>query len=498
MQQQPHAIIVGSGIGGLATSIRLQVKGYQVSVYEANSYPGGKLNILEDQGFRFDTGPSLFTMPQLVMELFELAGEKPEDWFDYHTLEVLTKYFYPDGTSIEAFAQPRAFSEEVERQTGEPSERIAAFLEHSRKLYDITHHVFLERSLHKLSTYTRMGTVISTLRLPQLDPFRSMDQANRSQFEDPRVVQLFNRYATYNGSNPYEAPATLNIIPHLEFNMGAYLPKRGMYQITESIVKLAKKLGVKFHLNTPVEQILVERKKAVGVQVNGASISADLVVSNADVVPTYRKLLPDQPHPERTLTQPRSSSALIFYWGIGAEFPELDLHNIFFSESYEAEFACMWEEKSIYHDPTIYVNITSKLVPEDAPEGCENWFVMVNAPANTGQDWDTLIAQTRQHILDKLKRQLGKDIEPLIRTESILEPRTIESKTSSYQGALYGTSSNNLFAAFLRHPNFSRKIENLYFCGGSVHPGGGIPLSLLGAKIVGEMVPTATSYRLHP
>ncbi len=188
------------------------------------------------------------------------------------------------------------------------------------------------------------------------------------------------------------------------------------------------------------------------------------------------------------MQQERSSSALIFYWGIKKQFTQLDLHNIFFSEDYKAEFDHIWQQKTIYHNPTVYLNISSKLKPDDAPEGCENWFIMINVPANTGQDWDTLIADARKNIIQKLSGVLGEDIGSLIVTESILDPRSIESKTSSYQGSIYGTSSNSKFAAFLRHANRSSKIKNMYFCGGSVHPGGGIPLCLLSAKIVSEWV----------
>jgi len=304
------------------------------------------------------------------------------------------------------------------------------------------------------------------------------------------MVQFFDRYATYNGSNPYQAPATLNVIPHLEQHFGAYFPEGGMYRITASLVELAESLGVKFNYNQPVQQIVVAGKRATAIQVNGKLLKADVVVSNMDVWFTYRKLLQQHPElfPEKILNQERSSSALIFYWGIKRQFPELDLHNIFFSADYESEFNSIWKEKIINADPTVYLNISSKYKPDDAPAGHENWFVMINVPANTGQDWDKLISEARKNIIRKLSQQLGQDIGSLITCESILDPRSIEGRTSSYQGALYGTSSNSRFAAFLRHANRSSKVRNLYFCGGSVHPGGGIPLALLSAKIVSEWV----------
>lgn len=485
-----EAIVIGAGIGGLATAIRLRSKGYETSVYETNAYPGGKLSEFEVEGYRFDAGPSLFTLPQEVDALFEAAGKNPRDYFNYEKLDVITHYFYPDGSRLKAFANPHDFAKEVHSQTGEAPEKVIKLLEKSRELYDITHHVFLESSLHKMKTFLRMDTIKSMLQLHKLDAFRSMNQANEGRFEDPRVVQLFNRYATYNGSDPYQAPATLNIIPHLEFNIGAYFPKGGMYEITRSLHRLGEDIGVKYYFETKVEEIVVEKREVKGIRANGTLVPADVVVSNADIVPTYRHLLRDLPAPEQTLKQPRSSSALIFYWGIKGIHPEMDVHNIFFSENYKEEFDHIWQKKTVYEDPTVYVHVSSKMNPEDAPEGCENWFTMINVPHDDGQDWDKIIEESRKNILQKLSKMLGKDIEANIQAEALLEPRTIQSRTSSYLGALYGNSSNNAFAAFLRHPNFSRQVEGLYFCGGSVHPGGGIPLCLLSARIVGDLLPS--------
>jgi phytoene desaturase len=488
---QQKALIIGAGIAGIATAIRLATKGYAVEVFEANAYAGGKLSEFEQQGYRFDAGPSLFTMPQYVDELFTLAGKTPSDYFTYQQLDVVCRYFYPDGTCIDAFAEPEKLATEINQKTGEPATALQRYASNSKRIYHITNHVFLEQSLHRLRTYLTSRTLQSIMRLFQIDAFRSMNQANQSFFKDKRLVQFSNRYATYNGSNPYKAPATLNVIPHLEQHFGAYFPKGGMYSITSSLVKLAQDLGAQFHYHSPVDEIALDGKKATGLQVNGQLIKGDIIVSNMDVWFTYRKLLLKHPHlfPEKILNQERSSSALIFYWGIRHNFAELDLHNIFFSVDYEAEFNAIWKQQSIYYDPTVYVNISSKHEPGDAPPGCENWFVMINVPANTGQNWDALIVEARQNIVKKLSAQLGTDVSALIVNESILDPRTIESRTSSYQGSLYGTSSNSQFAAFLRHANRSAKIKNLYFCGGSVHPGGGIPLALLSAKIVSEWTP---------
>lgn len=482
------AIIIGAGVAGIATAIRLAVKGYSVTVFEAGAQPGGKLSEIVSGGFRFDAGPSLFTMPQYVDELFRLADKDPREHFNYIKLDTVCKYFFEDGTRINAYADRQQFASEIENNTQDTRESILNFFDKSAEIYDITDPVFLQRSLHKLKNYFNKTTLRSLLRFRQIDPFRTMNTANSAKFTDSKTVRLFNRYATYNGSDPYQAPATLNVIPHFEQYFGAYFPEGGMYSIVRALTSLAIECGVQFHFKTYVDEVVLDGDKAIGVRIDQVTHPADIVVSNMDIWYTYRKLLKQVPAPDKILGQERSSSALIFYWGINGSFPELDLHNIFFSEDYEDEFRRIWQTKDISADPTIYLNISSKIQESDAPAGNENWFTMINVPSNSGQDWDKLIATVRSSILSKLTRILNKDIASMIVSEEILDPRKIDSQTFSYQGSLYGSSSNNQFAAFLRHANFSSKIEGLYFAGGSVHPGGGIPLALLSAKIVDGLV----------
>lgn len=476
-------IVIGSGIGGMAAAIRLAKKGYVVSVFEANNYPGGKLTEIKLGNYRFDAGPSLLTLPEYVEELFVLHGLNSNQYFQYKKLDTTCQYFYPDGTEFTAWSDRAKLLTEFEEKLNEPRKNIEASLSKSSFLYDNLASVFMLKSLHKASTWLGRQAFKAYGRLAKFDFNRTMNQANQSLFKNPKTVQLFNRYATYNGSNPYQTPATFNIIPHLEFGLGAYFPEKGMHHITDSLYGLAKKVGVKFHFNTPIKSIVVHEGEAKGVNTAMGFHKSDRVISNMDMVSTYKNLLKDQYQPKKLLSQPKSSSALIFYWGIKKSFKQLDLHNIFFSEDYQKEFEHIFKIGDIHNDPTVYINITSTQKPEDAPSGCQNWFTMINVPNNQGQDWDKLIAEARANIIKKLSKMLGTDIEPLIEVEDILDPRSIESRTSSVAGALYGNSSNNKYAAFLRHPNFSTKIKHLYFCGGSVHPGGGIPLSLLSAKI---------------
>ncbi|HLO37557.1 MAG TPA: hypothetical protein VK173_03645, partial [Lacibacter sp.] len=197
------------------------------------------------------------------------------------------------------------------------------------------------------------------------------------------------------------------------------------------------------------------------------------------------------------LKQERSCSGMIFYWGMNREFPELHLHNIFFSKNYAAEFQALFQQKRLYIDPTVYVNITSKMEEGHAPKGKENWFLLITAPSNVGQNWEQLRVQLRQQVIDKLSRILQTDIASAIETEEYLDPIRIEERTGSYMGSLYGTSSNSKMSAFLRHPNSTNKIEGLYFCGGSVHPGGGIPLCFKSAKIATELIQNDHAKHTH-
>lgn len=479
--------MIGAGIGGLASAIRLQAKGYQVSVFEANNYPGGKLTQVGNDAYRFDAGPSLFTMPEKVDELLGLGGESVPA-FEYERLDEVCRYFYEDGTQIQGWGDEDKFAREVEDKLHVPSSTVLKHLAESRFIFNTTNHLFLEKSLHKLKTYLSFETFSSFLKLPFLNINKSMNWVNEKNLKHPKLVQLFNRYATYNGSNPYVAPGILNIIPHLEFGRGAFFPKGGMHNITTSLFEKAKSLRVEFHFGAAVDEVKLENGQAKSIVVRGETHNADVFVSNMDIVPFYRKLVPGAKQPEKIIKQERSSSALIFYWGIKKEFKELILHNILFSDNYEKEFDAIFNRHEVYHDPTVYINITSKHQPTDAPAGSENWFVMINVPGDKGQDWEEIISTNRKNIIDKLSRMLKVDIESLIEFEDVLSPQTIEQRTSSYQGSLYGTSSNSKMAAFFRHPNFSKQVSNLYFCGGSVHPGGGIPLALSSARIVSELV----------
>ncbi len=480
--------VVGSGVAGLGAAIRMRNRGYKVTIFESNSFPGGKMSSETNKGYRFDYGPSVFTLPMIVDDLFVISGKNPRDYFNYSHLDPVFRFFFEDGTVLDSPHGRKAYAKYMASKTSDSEETILKFLERTETIYNLTGELFMMNSLHKAKNYFKKSVAKGIFNFGKIGAFDTMHSANEKAFTDKKLIQMFDRYATYNGSSPYVVPATLNVIPYVEIDLGAFYPEGGMHSITTSLVKLAEEIGITIKLSTPVKEIVVENKKATGIKSKDGLEKFDIVISNADVYNTYQHLMPEAKKPKKVLSQPKSSSGIVFYWGIKKEFKELEIHNLFYGSNYFEEFDAIVNKQTIYEDPTVYINITSKLTPTDAPAGCENWFTFVNVPYNSGQDWDKLVNEMRENIIKKLNRILKTDIRPLIECEMVMDPRVIEQRTSSAFGAIYGNASNSMFAAFFRHPNFSKDIKNLYFCGGSVHPGPGIPMCLLSTQIATGLI----------
>jgi phytoene desaturase len=482
------AIIIGSGIAGLALSVRLKVKGYDVHVFEKNESYGGKLSEFKLGEYRYDFGPKLFTLPELLVDLFKISNQNIDDYIKYKKIEVGCKYFWEDGKVFNAYSDKQKLIKEIVSEFETDNFKLNNYLNKSKKKFDLTRTIFLEKSLHKVSTFFSISAFRAILNFFSLDILKPLNQLNEETFDDKKLVQLFNRFATYNGSNPFVTSGIMSMIQHLEHDLGVFMPSNGLSDISKSIYNLANDLGVTFSFNSNIDKIIIDKNKAIGVEKNKQKYLADIVVSNMDVNLTYSKLLNGFKKPKYLKDYEPSSSAIVFYWNINKSFKELDLHNIIFSNNNSKEFDYIFDKKLVYEDPTIYICPTSKVVKNDAPEGCENWFILINSPHDSGQNWDEIKDTLRRNIIKKINKTLNVKIEKHILIEEVFTPKDIEIKTLSQYGSLYGSSSNSLMSAFLRHPNFSRKIKNLYFCGGSVHPGGGIPLCLNSAKIVSELI----------
>jgi diapolycopene oxygenase len=481
--------IIGAGLGGLSAAVRLAHYGYEVDLYDQQSFTGGKAGVLNLNGYRFDTGPSLLTMPDVFEQLFEEVGAEMGAYLQLERLDPLCRYFFADGSTLSTYSDTRRTAEEIAASSLDSVAQVHSFFEYSRRIYEAAAELFLYKSLHEPSTYANWKALRSLLQLGRIDPLRSMDQANRFFFKDPRIVQLFNRYATYNGSDPYRMPATFNLIPHVEYALGGYAVRDGIAAIPRALSRLALERGVRIHTGVGVQGILTAPRRVWGLTVEGENIPYDVVISNADVLTTYERLikLPQNRWARRYNRLEPSSSALVFYWGLNRTFPELDVHNIFFSSDYRREFEEIFSRRSCPQEPTVYVNITSKVDPSDAPANCENWFVMINVPPHRGQHWKAIAAGIRPTILKRIETALGSAVGPHISAEAVLTPADIENTGSAF-GSLYGLSSNSRLSAFRRHPNRSSRFRGLYFCGGSAHPGGGMPLAVLSGKIAADLV----------
>lgn len=486
--------VIGAGLGGLAASIYLAHAGYDVNVFEKNASPGGKANLIETGGYRFDSGPSLLTMPFVIENLFKSVNSNLSDYIKLRKLDILCKYFFADGTELCAYSEKEKLADEISLKTADSKESVCRYLDYCSKIYELTSELFLFSSFSEISTFLNRKALNTLLNIRKIDAFRTMHEANKSFFQDKKTIQLFDRYATYNGSDPFQAPATLNIIQHVEYNLGGYNTNDGIYSITEALFSLAKEKGVKFNFSSGVNEIVIRSKKVGAVKFTNPdkstnSFGCDIVISNADVNTTYKYLIKEKIKSSLNyLDYEPSSSAIVFYWGIKGRFDELEMHNIIFSDDYKKEFTEIFKKGNVPEDPTVYIYISSKINKSHAPEGCENWFVMINSPFNSGQNWDKEIVNARQKIISKINSALKTDIEKKIIFEKTLSPADLEIQTGSYSGSLYGISSNNKFAAFKRHSNRSKEIKGLYFCGGSVHPGGGIPLVLLSGRITAELI----------
>jgi phytoene desaturase len=332
---------------------------------------------------------------------------------------------------------------------------------------------------------------------PALDPFHTVDQAVRRYFRSPYLQQVFNRYATYNGSSPYSAPATFCIIPYIEFAEGGWYLQGGMYELARAMLRLADELGVEIETNAEVVEVCVENGVARGVRLgDGREIMAERVVVNVDALHGLRHLV--APEHRRRWTNRRiermepSCSGFVLLLGIDRDYPELAHHNIFFSPDYPAEFRAIFDKKVPAPDPTIYVSATVRSDPAHAPDSHLNLFVLVNAPATSERfQWAREAPSYRDQVVRVLERRGLPDLSQHIRSEHIITPADFQNRYRSWRGALYGGSSNQMFSAFMRPPLVSPDVRELYFVGGATHPGGGIPLVLLSGKAVAAAIATS-------
>ena len=480
-------VVIGAGIGGLSAAIRLAAAGHQVVVLEQNAAVGGKMSEIREAGFRWDTGPSVITMRHVLEDLFASAGCRLQDYLTLEALEPITRYFYPDGTVFDCSRELPKMIDQIRAWDERDVEGYLNYLAYAARLHRITGSVFIYDQPPTLASFAQ----VAPRDMLSVDAWRTMQGAIEGFVHSPQLRQLLGRFGTYVGASPYRAPATLNVIAHVELNEGVWYPRGGIYAIARALERLAGEMGVDIRTQCGVKQIVVENGEARGVILqDGSRIEADTVLANVDVATVYEKLISagvSRRLPKLT-AQESSCSGFILMLGVEGQHSQLAHHNIFFSLDYRREFTQIFEDGVPPDDPTVYVSITSKTDAIDAPDGCENWFVLVNAPA-LGEhfDWATQATVYRERVLDVLARH-GVDIRDKIRVERMLTPVDLQRLTGARRGALYGWSSNNMFAAFRRPHNRAGDIRGLYFAGGTTHPGGGVPMVMLSGKVAANMI----------
>lgn len=468
-------VVVGAGVGGLAASIHLAAAGHDVVVLDRLDRPGGKLAERSAAGFTWETGPSLLTLPQVFRDLAGMAGRDLDDLVKLRRLDPICRYRFPDGSGFDHRADPADAATEIESFSPGAGEQWRRFHDHARKVWEVSERSFFAGAM--ASPLRLLRRMQSPRDLLDIDPLVSLHKRAQASFDDPRLVQYVDRYATYSGSSPFEAPATLSCIPHIEQDLGAWYVDGGLARLADALAELAVGAGVEIRTGVDVTALRHVAGRVRGVALStGEHITADAVVANVDALHLYRDLLPDPKARRRAEAAPRSSSGFVLLLGVEGETPDLAHHNISFSADYRAEFAALFDDGVPATDPTVYVCASSVTDATQAPKGHENWFVLVNAPAGGG-DMDGY----GDHLLEVMARR-GWDLAGRIVHRDQITPVDIEERYRTPGGSIYGTSSNGRMAAFLR-PGNRGPLEGLYLCGGSSHPGGGLPLVAMSGRI---------------
>lgn len=483
--------IVGGGIGGLVAAIQLAGKGHQVDLFEQDDRVGGKLNRVILDGSTFETGPTLLTMPFVLDGVFSSVGARREDYLTLLKVDPACQYRWSDGSLLDLPFTPEDVISAIESFSPGQGARARAYLDHARRVYELTKDIFIFGEFDGLSELFKPRNLPLLPSLPLLRPFSTLHAHNASMFTDKRLVQLFDRFATYNGSSPYRAPATLMVIPWVEIGFGAWYPLGGMHAVSDALARLASELGVGIHLQTPVRRIYVQNGRAGGVELDGGVLHrADHVISNADVTVTRRALL----GMDVKLPRDPSCSGLVLQISTDRQDRALAQHTILFSDQYQSEFDSVERSDVPHPEATIYISRSFHVDTTLAAPGRENWFVLVNAPARgsgshpqdvTPSVWQGRAEEQADIVLRRMER-FG--LRPHIHAMNIRTPDTMARQWSTDRGSLYGASSNTPWSAFLRPRQRSREVKNLWYVGGSAHPGGGIPLVATSGMIAAKLI----------
>ncbi|MBP7275273.1 MAG: phytoene desaturase [Kiritimatiellae bacterium] len=479
------ALVIGAGLGGLAVAARLAHRGWRVTVVERDASPGGKMNQWRTGGFRFDTGPSLVTMPWVFEELFRDIGLRMADHVELMKVEPAAEYVFDDGGRFTHSARLPDMLDEIRRWEGGSADGVLSFLRLGMRLYELSKGTFFARSPFE------PGGPPPTEALRHL-PLRHAwgryaDTVERF-VRSPHLRRVFLRYATYVGSSPWRMPATLAVIPAIESAFGVWHARGGLYSIIEALVSDLARRGVELRTGAHVETIERESGRVRGARLSdGTRLDARAVIFNGDAgrLPALLGEPGARPPPESR----RSTSGMVFLIATPRTLPDQPHHRVFFSADYPEEFRDLFERRVFPRDPTVYVNMPSRTDRSMTPGSGEVVFIMANAPANDGDAWDaSAIAEAEQRVFARLTRSGFPDLREGALSRRVITPRDLAGRFDMPGGSIYGAASHGWRGAFLRAPNRVRRHPGLFCVGGSTHPGGGTPTVLLSSRITADLV----------
>ncbi|MDM5318044.1 phytoene desaturase family protein [Fictibacillus sp. b24] len=481
--------VIGGGLGGLSAAISLALQNCEVHVYEKNDHFGGKLMPVTLGTHTFDFGPNTITMPQVFDQVFVDAGENPRDYFEWIPLKTHTRNISSSGEVFDMSTDLDEVVSQLHKLDSYAAQKYPDYLDEVTRLYHLAEKEFFPRTFTSMKDYLSPSLFRAFMKVR---PMQNMDSFHNAYFKHPLLLQTFNRYATYIGSSPFHAPATFALIAYLEMIQGVYYVKGGNVKIAESMAQLAEKRGVHLYSGVEVKKIHVKNNHAKTLILsNGDEVEFDAVVMNGDLLEAYPKLVEEHYRPSMTNKKVESYSpsisAFVLLAGLNKRLDKMLHHQVYFSKDYRQEFETLFNGK-YPEDPTIYISNSSVTDPSVSPDG-DNLFILVNAPPirNNQQENNLEYERYKNLVYDRLE-SFGLNIRPHIVQERMITPHDIQCKFGAFRGALYGISANKRKNTFLRPSNRSKDINNLFFAGGTTHPGGGSPMVIISGRNVAREV----------
>ena len=493
--------VIGSGLGGLAAACVSAARGHAVTLYDKNDWLGGKAAVLAADGFRFDMGPTILTVPRVLERIFAEAGRDMSDYLDLRRIDPQWGCFFADGTRIDLEENIARMGAAMDSFTQKPGTgaAYARFQAKASNLHDVSERFFFWKAVEDLFDTIDVKANLNpdTLRdVLSLRMGRSVAGTIRSHVKDHRLAQMLDHFVQYVGSSPYGAPAVLCAIAHMQVADGVWYPMGGTRAVVEALTKLAGELGVSVRPGSNVDGLEIEQGRATGVRVGDRVDRFDAVISNMDSVRTYQELVGGKVgHRYARKNLEPACSGVVLYLGLNKRYDHLLHHDFVFSADPKEEFDFIYKKGEPAPDPTCYIAAPSATDPSVAPAGGEALYVLVHTPyLRPHHDWSKMFPAYRQVILDKLKRTAGlADIEERIVFERHLTPQDIHERYKVLNGAIYGLASHGLFMGAFKPGNRSREIKGLYLAGGAAHPGPGMPMVMMSGWIAAD----ALDHDLH-